>query len=499
MKSTLKSIKKIPKSECLVLIHSTTNKTKSALPKLIPSATQTVLLNFMKKQHPNPKENKLYIFSNMSTLTTDWISIIQINDKNTDLKELRNLAADTIRKCKENSIKTINWLIDDFLEESHLKIDKENVYQVITEGAIIGNYSFDTFKNKKHTKKITQSIFLNTIQKNKLLIKESIQKGTIIGDSSNLAKDLANTPANYLQPKDFVKLAKELKKNHSKIKLTIIDQEKAKKLKMGAFLSVGQGSDSKSYIIILEHLPHPKTDKIALVGKGVTFDSGGVSLKPGRGMSNMKADMSGAAAVFASFSAITKLNVNKNVMAVIPVTENMCSSKAQRPGDIVTAMNKKTIEIINTDAEGRLILADSLCYVSKDKKVTEVIDIATLTGACSTALGNAAAGIMGKNQGIIDQFTSQSHQTNEKFWQLPLYDEYYKYLESDTADLKNCSENRLAGTSTAAKFLEQFVTVKNWTHLDIASVMKSTTSKGSTSKGMTGFGTLSLIYYIINK
>jgi len=233
---------------------------------------------------------------------------------------------------------------------------------------------------------------------------------------------------------------------------------------------------------------------VALVGKGVTFDSGGISIKPASHMDEMKGDMSGAAAVLAAILGLVELQVKKHVLGIIPLVENMPSGTAQRPGDIVKAMNGKTIEILNTDAEGRLILADALCYAVKEKSQL-LIDIATLTGACSIALGDAATAILGNKQSVINQFLENSELTGERLWQLPLYDAYLDYLKSDNADIANCTTNRLAGTCTAAKFLEQFVDETPWIHFDIASTNFYSKASGYTVKGMSGVGVRTLIEY----
>jgi leucyl aminopeptidase len=263
---------------------------------------------------------------------------------------------------------------------------------------------------------------------------------------------------------------------------------------MNAFLGVAQGSVEPPFMLILKYLPQKGKKAKALVGKGVTFDSGGISIKPSAKMNEMKADMSGAAAVLASMVAISHLKPAQNIVAVMALTENMPSGSAQRPGDVISAMNGKTIEIINTDAEGRLVLADALCY-ALTLNVSEMVDIATLTGACSVALGDVASAILGNDQALIDRFLSISQQTGEKLWQLPLYDEYNDYMKSEVADLANASENRLGGTCYGAKFLEAFVDKTPWVHLDIASMMHYAKASGYQVKGMSGVGVLNLVAY----
>jgi leucyl aminopeptidase len=236
-------------------------------------------------------------------------------------------------------------------------------------------------------------------------------------------------------------------------------------------------------------------DPVALVGKGVTFDSGGISIKPSKGMSSMKADMGGSAAVMGTFRAIDRLKPKAHVIGVIPLAENMPSHIAQRPGDVITAMNGKTIEVINTDAEGRLILADALCY-AVSKKVSMIVDIATLTGAAAISMGNESAALLGNNDEIINGFLDRCEETGEQLWQLPLFDSFLDYIKSDIADLMNAAEGKGAGTSTAAKFLEQFVNKTPWAHIDMAPMMQSYKTQGVLVKGMSGYGVRTLTRFI---
>ena len=265
---------------------------------------------------------------------------------------------------------------------------------------------------------------------------------------------------------------------------------------MGAFLAVAQGSACLPYCIELTINPS-KEKPIILVGKGVTFDTGGISIKPSKSMSLMKGDMGGAACVIAAMKGLIDSKTTKHVKAIVPLVENMPSSTAYKPGDVITAMNGTSIEVINTDAEGRLILADALCLATSYNPAY-IIDVATLTGACTVALGDVATAILGNTQSLIDLFCESTKPTGERFWQLPLYEEFKHYLKSDVADIMHCAENRLAGTSTAAIFLQEFVQDVPWIHLDIASTMHHSATKGYNVKGMAGVATRSLIQFVLN-
>jgi len=362
----------------------------------------------------------------------------------------------------------------------------------------MGTYKYSVYKSEKADKPTLKTVVLGYAKRRFVSdLEKGASEGNIVGEAVNRARDLANTPANDLTPKIFMEKAKALVKAYPVLKLELIDKTQAKKLKMDAFLGVARGSVLDPYIVILRYNGGKKNEKpLALVGKGVTFDSGGISIKPSLNMGDMKADMSGGAAVFATMEAIAQLRPSRSVMAVIPLVENMPSANAQRPGDVITAMNGTTIEVTNTDAEGRLILADALCYAVK-QGVSEIIDIATLTGACSVALGDAASAVLGNRRSMVRQLLLGSHETGEKLWELPLLNEYAEYMKSDIADILNAQSNRMAGTASAAKFLERFVAKTPWAHLDIASTMQFSATKGYTVKGMSGSGVRTLIHYVM--
>ena len=327
------------------------------------------------------------------------------------------------------------------------------------------------------------------------LLKSTEEQYFILGKNINLAKQLMNMPSNKLTPKEFVSLFKQHSK-HLDIDSHIHTKSMLEKQNMMGILNVAKGS-IQSPFLIEAHYKGNKSKKInsIIIGKGVTFDSGGISIKPSRGMANMKADMGGAAVALASFLSLVEQKTTKNISLLLPIVENMPSGEALKPGDVISSYSKKTIEIINTDAEGRLILADCLAYAS-DKKPNEIIDIATLTGACSIALGDQASAILGTNNAHIKRMIEIGEQTGERLWQLPLYEEYGQYLKSEVADIKNAHETRLAGTATAAKFLSEFVSCNNWIHIDIASTMMTKKQSGYKSKGMNPENIQNIVRYI---
>ena len=329
------------------------------------------------------------------------------------------------------------------------------------------------FKHKDYSKKLkfTLSFDKMTVDQKKRPMFSMISKNI------NTARYLMGLPSNELTPKIFTNKVKQSVKSLP-VDIIIDEKKTLEEKKMNGILNVSKGSSNAPYLIELAYTPNTNSSAphTVLIGKGVTFDSGGISIKPSRSMAAMKADMGGAAVAFATFLSLVEQKCKKNITLLLPLVENMPSGDALKPGDVFESYNKKKIEIINTDAEGRLILADCLAYAS-EQKPKQIIDIATLTGACSVALGDQASAILGNDQQAIDTLIKWGNLTGDRLWQLPLYDEFLDYLKSDVADIKNAHETRLAGTSTAAIFLQQFVTCKSWVHIDIASTMMAKKQK----------------------
>ncbi len=322
----------------------------------------------------------------------------------------------------------------------------------------------------------------------------AVQRGRVIGRASNQARVLANEPGNVLTPREFAARVAAMG-NAAKLDVDVLDEARMRELKMGLLLGVAQGSAEPPRMVVLRYEPAgaPKDGPVvALVGKGVTFDTGGISIKPAEGMDRMKDDMSGGAAVAAALCAIAALGGKHRVMGVIPMVENMPGGRAIRPGDVLTAASGKTVEITNTDAEGRLILADALWY-AQQLGATHLFDVATLTGACIVALGKTAAGLVGAPDSWVETIRGVAHRAGERVWPLPLYDEYGEQLKSEIADLVNAA-GRGAGAITAAWFLKEFITDdRPWAHLDIAGTAWSEERKAYQPKGATGSAVRTLI------
>ncbi len=357
-------------------------------------------------------------------------------------------------------------------------------------------YIFDDFKTTKADKSELNTVsFYCGDSINSAEAEKAISEGSAIAAGVSVAKTLGNLPGNICTPTYLATQAKEIAKNNSTVTTTILDEEKMAALGMHSLLSVSAGSEEPAHLIIMEYKGGKESDKAhVLVGKGVTFDSGGISLKPGESMDEMKYDMCGAASVFGTMTAITSLKPNINVTAIVAAAENMPDGKATKPGDIVSTLSGQTVEILNTDAEGRLVLCDALTYAEQNHNPASIVDIATLTGACIIALGHHTTGLLGNDDALADELLSASTEAADKAWRLPLWDEYQPQLDSNFADMQNIG-GRPAGTITAACFLSRFAKKMKWAHLDIA----GTAWVSGKNKGATGRPVPMLTQYILNK
>ena len=356
----------------------------------------------------------------------------------------------------------------------------------IVEGALIGKFSVETYKTTNNKQSVDRIIFAGGDSK-------AVEEGRIIGESINWARQLINEPSNRKPPRVIAERAREMAEDVGLI-ADVLDEDRIRELKMGALLGVSQGSDEPPRVVLLKYTGNPKsTSLLAYVGKGVTFDTGGIGLKPADGMEKMKYDMAGGVTAMAAIRALALFRAQVNCIAVVPLVENMPSGRAQRPGDVVQSMSGKTIEIINTDAEGRLILADALAY-ARSLGATHLVDLATLTGAARIALGPFRVGVMSNDQTFVDSFLAAAKRAGEKMWQMPLDDEYRDLIKSTVADIAN-SGGRFAGMITAAKFLQEFVGDTPWIHLDIASTAWNEDDKPYLPKGPSGVGMRTLVEF----
>jgi leucyl aminopeptidase len=399
--------------------------------------------------------------------------------------ELRKLAGAAVRGLKAKDLKS-------FVFVSPAGVD--DAAKSIVEGAVVGNFDADYYRSDRKDQKIEELIIATPKGANQRSWTNGIERGRIIGESQNFTRDLVNEPGNRMTPTILADRAKAMCEETG-LACEIYGADKIKALKMGAFWSVAQGSDEEPRLIVMRYEPEkaPKKRVLGLVGKGITFDSGGISIKPGEGMEKMKYDMAGGAAMIGAMRAIALLKPNLRVIGIVCASENMPSGKAQKPGDVQIAMSGKSIEIINTDAEGRLVLADGLHY-AKELGCTHLIDAATLTGAVVVALGMINVGVFANDDDFYNRFYQSLAKSGEKMWRLPAEDEYKDMIKSDIADIKNTG-GRWGGAVTAAMFLKEFVGDTPWMHLDIAGTAWLEDTKPWIAKGPSGVPVRSLVEF----
>ena len=436
------------------------------------------------------KLSELHIIHTLGKLPARLVVIAGLGKQEEfNLDKLRNVMAESMRALRKHNCKTAATMIPG---GGQAGLQADGYAQAIVEGSMLGAYQYTKHRTKEDDESDIDLLLLVGQDRSKIKqLEAGIEKGRIIAGAVNLARDMVNEPANHMTPVHMAKIAGEIAAKNG-LSVTVLGRELMEKEKMGALLGVAQGTSQPPKFIVLAYRGDTsKKDVLGFVGKGLTFDSGGISLKPQEFMSDMKGDMSGGAAVIAAIGAIAQLKLKINVTAVIPATENLPGGRALKPGDVLKASNGKTIEVVNTDAEGRLILADALSYAVR-QGISPLIDLATLTGACHVALGDTYAGVFTNNQPLVDKVVKAGNESGENLWQLPLPDEYKELNKSDIADIKN-SGGRYGGAITAALFLQEFVGETPWVHMDIAGPFMTDKTKGSLVKGATGFGVRTLI------
>jgi leucyl aminopeptidase len=372
----------------------------------------------------------------------------------------------------------------------------QQLAQAQAEGLLLGLYDFNLYKTetKPPVKTLNRATWVIGDRRLLPVVQDALERAAITADATMLARDLGNHPSNVATPSKLAELAQELAGAH-KLRCTIMERAEMERLGMGALVGVARGSNEPPKLIVIEYKGGPAGEPpIVLVGKTITFDTGGISLKPSENMEQMKDDMSGGAAVLAAIQAAARLKLPVHLIGLLPATENMPSGTAQKPGDIVKTLSGLTVEVINTDAEGRLILADALTYAGRFKPKA-IVDIATLTGACGVALGKHAIGLMGTAPRLVAALKEAGEATGERTWEMPLWEPYYDQIKSQVADLQNVG-GRYGGTITAGAFLSKFVGDHPWAHLDIASTAWIDEARPYTPKGVTGVGVRLLIEFL---
>ncbi len=412
-----------------------------------------------------------------------------------DANAVRSISAQAARYLRARNVRTAATIAHG---SGIGGLDPHASGRAIAEGTLLGLYRFDKYKSSGDRSPELDSISIVEFDPSRVEgLRSGVREGEILSESVILCRDLVNEPANHMTPSDLAEAALDVAKS-SDMALEVLDERQMKELGMGALLGVAAGSKLPPRLIAITYAGDPANpdNSLGLLGKGITFDSGGISLKPATRMGEMKGDMAGAASVISAMKAIGALGPKLNVTGLAAATENMPGGAAQRPGDVVTAMNGKTIEIDNTDAEGRLVLADAACY-AVSLGIKRIVDVATLTGAMEVALGKVATGAFGNDRSLMDAVLSAGKESGEKIWEMPTFDEYREQYESDVADLKNVG-GRPAGSITGAMFIGEFVGDAAWVHLDIAGTVRSSRVKGWTTKGATGVPVRTLVHLALS-
>jgi len=403
--------------------------------------------------------------------------------------ELRRAAGTAVRFLKAKMIKSCALALPE------LAAGPEEALRAAVEGAFVADFDPDTYRSERKDQSLKEVAVVAPAGADAAKLQRVMEQARIIGESQNFTRELVNEPSNRLTPTMLADRAKKMCESVG-LKCEVMGPAKIKELKMGAFWSVAQGSDEEPRLIVMRYEPQgaPEKPVLGLVGKGITFDTGGISIKPADGMEKMKYDMAGGAAMIGAMRAVALLKPKVKVISIVCATENMPSGKAQKPGDVQIAMSGKAIEIINTDAEGRLVLADGLHY-ARTLGCTHLIDAATLTGACVVALGAVNAGVFASDEDVYQHFTRALERSGEKFWRLPVDSEYFESIRSNIADIMN-SGGRGGGAITAAMFLKEFAEDTPWVHLDIAGTAWIDDNKSWIAKGPSGIAVRSLVEFV---
>jgi leucyl aminopeptidase len=414
---------------------------------------------------------------------------------------VRNAAGTAVRYTKPRAIRELTIAVPEAVAESGVTLAVEACTRAVVEGAFVGNFDADTYRSERKDVSVQSLRVAATVGADQRAVRAASNEGVIIGESQNFTRTLVNEPGNKLTPTVLGQRAAEMASEVG-LKSEVYSTDKLHELKMGAFWSVSQGSAESPALIVLKYEPAGVIDGpvLGLVGKGITFDTGGISIKPADNMEKMKYDMAGGAAMIGAMRAIALLKPKVRVIGIVCAAENMPDGKAQKPGDVQTAMSLsaekpgKTIEIINTDAEGRLVLADGITY-ARSLGATHLIDAATLTGACVVALGMINGGAFSNDDATFEKFQTALATSGEKFWRMPLADEYYDMIRSDIGDIKNTG-GRWGGAITAAEFLHAFAEDTPWIHLDIAGLAWIEENKPFIAKGPSGVGVRSILEWV---
>ncbi len=484
-------------TEALVLMHCEGESLSQHEGAALDSALGGALRDLLQTKEFEGKSHEVLLFHTQGKIPAKRLILVGLGKRT-------NLALDHIRQAMGYAVKRVRQAKSSsftvvFPSVAPSGVDEIELAQAIVEGAILGNYQFSVYRSEGQTGKGVVGVTILGASKGQLpQLSEGIRRGVATAEATVFVRDLCNHPSNIMTPTKIANEAKVVAKEVG-VSLKILEQKDMEKLGMGALLGVARGSHEPPKFIILQYGGAKEKGErpVVLVGKTITFDTGGISLKPAENMEQMKADMTGGAEVLAAMRAAARLKLPLNLISILPVAENMPGGRAMRPGDVVKTLSGKTVEVQNTDAEGRLILSDGLAYATRYKPAV-LIDIATLTGACVVALGQFAIGMFGTDANLKESIREAGIRAGERVWEMPLWDEYFEQLRSDVADMRNIG-GRGGGMITAALFLSKFVGDCPWVHLDIASTDWSERERAYIPKGPTGIGTRLLIQFLIDR
>jgi len=484
-------------TEVLVLTHCEGEGLHKQDGAAIDKALGGVLRGLLQSKEFEGKAGECLLYHSQGRLPAKRLLLVGLGKKKTlTLDAIRQALGYAVKRVRQAKAGSFTVAVPAGLPKGGSLVE---VGQAMAEGAILGSYQFTTYRSENNAAKDVASMTMLTPQRGQVRqLAEGLRRGGATAEATVFVRDLCNHPSNVMTPTRIANEAKAIAKDAG-LSLKILEQKEMEQLGMGALLGVARGSHEPPKFIILEYNGARKRDErpVVFVGKTITFDTGGISLKPSENMERMKADMTGGAEVLASIRAAARLKLPLRLISILPVAENMPGGRAMRPGDIVKTLSGKTVEVQNTDAEGRLILADGLAYAQRYKPAL-LLDIATLTGACVVALGQFAIGMFGTDQKVKDQMRKSGLKAGERVWEMPLWDEYFEQLKSDVADMRNIG-GRGGGMITAALFLSKFAGDGPWLHIDIASTDWSERDRAYIPKGPTGIGTRLLIQYLIDR
>lgn len=492
-------------AEVLVLSHYEDESALEHETAVADRMLQGALRDLLKSGEFEGKSNQTALLHTQGKMPAKRVLLVGLGKK-------KDAGLDTVRQAMGTAVKRVRQVgAKSFITPVHgrslLRTSVRELTQAMTEGAILGGYQFTAYRSNglDELKDVERMTIVESQADSVTAVKEGARRGLAAAEAAVFVRDLCNHPSNVMTPSRIAAEAKKIAKEHG-VRVKVLEQRDAEKLGMGAFLGVARGSHEPPKFIILEYHGSGNsrsgrngrhTKPIVLVGKTITFDTGGISLKSAENMEQMKADMTGGAEVLAAVRAASRLRLPLHLVGILPATENMPGGRAIKPGDILRTLSGKTVEVQNTDAEGRLILADGLNYATRYQPAA-IIDVATLTGACVVALGQFAIGMFGNNDALKSRIQQAGLKAGERVWEMPLWDEYFEQLKSDVADMRNIG-GRGGGMITAALFLSKFVNDYPWVHLDIASTDWSERERAYISKGPTGIGTRLLIQYLIDE